>query len=67
MNSELILNRVSMIALLVTGAIFIYEGIKYITMKQSNPDLSDKLYVAGTFALVLGVLEVGFGIYHFWL
>ena len=56
-----------MIALLVTGAIFIYEGIKYINMKQSNPELSDKLYVAGVFALVLGIIEVAFGVYHFWL
>ena len=61
------LNRISMIALLVTGAVFIYQGIKYINMKQTNPELSDKLYVAGVFALVLGIVEVAFAIYHFWM
>lgn len=66
-TSELIVNRISMIALLVTGAIFIYEGIKYINMKQKNPNLSDKLYVAGSLALILGIIEVAFGVYHFWL
>jgi O-antigen ligase len=64
MNAEYIVNRISMVSLIIAGAIFIYQGIKYINMKKTNPDLSDKLYVAGVFALILGVVEVAFGVYH---
>ena len=67
MDVEKLLIRVSMIVLLVTGAIFIYEGIKYINIKKENPNLSDKLYVAGAFALTLGVVEIAFGVFHFYM
>lgn len=65
--SESFLNKLSMISLIVTGAIFLYEGIKYITMKQQNPSLPDKLYAAAVLAIILGVAEIAFGIAHFWI
>ena len=67
MDQEKIINRISMISLMIAGAIFIYEGVKYINMKQENPSLSEKVYVAGAFALILGVLEIGFGVWHFFI
>lgn len=65
MDTEKLLNRISMITLLITGLIFIYEGIKYIYMKQQNPELPDKLYAAGILALIVGVAEIVFAIVHF--
>jgi len=67
MASELFQNRLSMISLLVTGVIFLYEGIKYLTMKKQNPALPDKLYVAAILAIILGIAEIAFGVAHFWL
>ena len=64
---EYILNRASMIALLVAGIIFIYEGIKYFKMKKENPEIPDKIYAAAVLALIIGLAEVGFGIAHFWM
>lgn len=65
MDTELLLNRISMITLLLTGFVFLYEGIKYIHMKNTNPSLPAKLYVAGILALFLGIVEIAFAIVHF--
>jgi len=65
MDAELMINRISMISLLVTGAIFLYEGIKYYQMKQMNPALPDKLYIAAILSIILGIVEIGFAIAHF--
>lgn len=56
-----------MFALLAGGVYFIYEGSKYINMKQMNSKLPDKLYIAGTFTIVLGVISIAFGIWHFFI
>ena len=67
MTLEQILNKLSMFALLAGGVYFIYEGSKYINMKQMNSKLPDKLYIAGTFTIVLGVISIAFGIWHFFI
>lgn len=67
MTSEKFVNRLSMISLIIAGTIFVYEGIKYIYMKKNNPNLSDKVYVAGVLALVLGIIEIAFGVYHIFM
>lgn len=64
---ELFLNRASMVSLLIFGAIFIYEGAKYISMKQRNPDISDKIYAAAILAILLGIAEIVFAIAHLWM
>lgn len=64
---EYILNRASMVALIIAGIIFIYQGLMYIKMKNNNPDLPDKLYVAGSLTLFIGVVEILFGVAHFWI
>lgn len=65
-NIERILKWISIAALIIGGAIFIYEGSRYIKMKEKNPNLPSKLYGAGAAALVLGILSVAFGIIHIW-
>ena len=67
MNLEYILNRASMVALLIAGVIFLYEGVKYIKMKQDNPEIPDKIYAAAILAMVVGIAEIIFGIAHFWI
>ena len=42
----------------------IYEGSNYIQLKKSNPAIPDKIYAAAVLAIVLGVAEIGFGLYH---
>jgi hypothetical protein len=56
-----------MVTLLVAGAVMIYEGSTYIKAKHSNPSIPDKIYAAAVLAIVLGVAEIAYGIYHFWL
>jgi len=64
--AELLLNRISMITLLITGAFFLYEGIRYYQMKVYNPNLPNKLYAAAILAIILGIVEIVFGVAHFW-
>jgi len=63
---EKLMNRLSMIALLVAGIIFLFEGIKYVQMKKTNPSLPDKLYAAAVLAIILGIIEIAFAVAHFW-
>lgn len=68
MNSEYLLNRISMISLLAGGAFFIYEGASYISMKRQNPDkIPDKIYAAGVFTILLGIVSIIFGLVHLWV
>ena len=55
-----------MITLLITGAFFLYEGIRYYQMKVYNPNLPNKLYAAAILAIILGIVEIVFGVAHFW-
>lgn len=57
----------SMISLLVAGAIMLYEGASYVQTKNANPSIPDKIYVAAVLAIVLGVAEIAFGIYHLFI
>lgn len=63
---ETFIKWLSITALLVGGAIFIYEGIRYIRLKEQNPSIPNKIYGAAVAALVLGILSVTFGILHIW-
>jgi hypothetical protein len=63
---ENMLKWLSIGALIIGGAIFIYEGIRYKKMKDKNPNLPNKLYGAASAALILGILSVSFGIIHIW-
>lgn len=64
---EKILNRASMISLIVAGIVFIYEGAKYFNMKKQNPDIPDKIYVAAVLCIIIGIIEIIFGIAHLWM
>ena len=66
-NFDKTLKWISMVTLLVAGAVMIYEGSTYIKAKHSNPSIPDKIYAAAVLAIVLGVAEIAYGIYHFWL
>lgn len=67
-NAEYWLNRVSMVCLLGGGLFFIYEGAQYIDMKRQNPNkVPDKMYVAGIFTIILGLVSIGFGLFHLWV
>ena len=63
---ERMLKWISIAALVVGGAVFIYEGVRYKKLKDDNDDLPNKMYGAATAALVLGILSVIFGIVHIW-
>lgn len=66
MNLEWFLNRISMIALLAGGIFFIIEGAYYIRLKRENPSkIPDKMYAAGIFTIILGVVSILMGIAHF--
>ena len=66
MSVELILNRVSMIALVVAGIFFLYEGGVLIDSHRQNPQrIPAKVAVAGTLTIILGIISIGFAILHF--
>jgi hypothetical protein len=67
MLSETTIKYISMATLLIAGTIMIYEGASYVQLKQSNPAIPDKIYAAAVLAIVLGVTEIAFGIYHFFI
>lgn len=50
---------------MVAGVVLIFEGITYLKAKQANPNLPDKVNVAAYLAIVLGCVEILFGIWHF--
>lgn len=63
---ELVLNRFSMVTLVLGGAYLIYEGVHYISMKKNDPNMPAKIYTAAVLSIVLGVMEIAFAIGHFW-
>ena len=67
MSFENTLKWVSMISLLAAGGFMIYEGITYIQLKKSNPSVPDTMYAAAVLAIVLGVAEISFGLYHIYM
>lgn len=64
---EWILNRFSMVTIIFTGIILIYEGVVYISMKRDDPTLPTKVYVAAWLSIGLGIAELAFGLLHLWL
>jgi hypothetical protein len=67
MTTEEIFKYVSMISLFIAGGFMLYEGIVYIQLKKSNPSVPDTMYAAATLAIALGIAEIAFGIYHFFM
>ena len=65
--SEHAIKYISMATLLIAGTIMIYEGVSYVKMKQSNPQIPDKIYAAAVLAIVLGAAEILFGLYHLFI
>lgn len=65
---ELLLKNLSMITLILAGLFFIYEGSYYIAMKRDNPQrIPDKMYAAGYFTMILGIVSIIFGALHFFI
>lgn len=65
---EMILNRASIIALIVAGVFFIYEGAVLVDMHRSNPrQVPAKIAVAGSLTIFLGVLSLAFVAVHLFL
>lgn len=66
MDTELIMNRISMVSLIVAGILITIEGLQYLRDKKNNPKLSDKVFVVAYVAIALGLLDVLIGIAHVW-
>ena len=66
MDPELIMNRISMISLIIAGIMITSEGFQYLQDKKNNPKLSDKIYVVAYVAIGLGLFDVLIGIAHLW-
>ena len=56
---------VSSVSLIFAGLVFIYEAIRYFQMKADQPSIPDKIYVAASLALIIGLVDIAFGIAHF--
>ena len=56
----------SMISMIAVGAFLLYEGATYIKMKEQNPEITDLIYAAVVFAFLVGIMDIVFGIAHFW-
>lgn len=67
-QTEKALNRVSMVALVIGGGFFIYEGAVLIDMHRSNPSkVPKRIAVAGALTVFLGVLSLAFVLLHLFL
>jgi len=63
---EAVLNRVSVISLVVGGIFFLYEGSVLVDMHRSNPEkIPPKIAVAGSLTILLGVVSLAFAVFHF--
>lgn len=68
MSTEMLLNRISMIGLIIGGAFFIYEGIVMINIRKDNPDkVPEKVEIAGGLTLALGIFALGLAGMHLFL
>lgn len=56
----------AMAFVIATGIILIYEGIRYIQMKKKNPSFPNTMYVAASLSIIVGVVDIAFGVAHFW-
>ena len=57
---------VMMVILIATGILLIYEGASYIRMREKNPDIPPTIYAASTLAFLVGIMDILFGIAHYW-
>lgn len=57
------LSRTFSAIMFCTGAIFLYFGIRYLLMKKENPDIPNKIYAAAVLCIVMGVGEIGLGVW----
>lgn len=57
---------IMMVVLIGLGGFLIYEGISYIKMKEKNPDIPSTIYAASTLAFVVGIMDILFGVAHYW-
>jgi len=65
MVAENFANRLSMATLVIAGMFFIYEGSVLIELHRENPKkISNKVVVAGTLTIVLGVISIAFAVLH---
>lgn len=66
LSTEKLLNRVSVICMIVGGVFFLYEGGILLDMHRSNPEkVPSKVAVAGTLTILLGVVSLLFAFLHF--
>lgn len=65
MTFEYFLNILVIASLMLGGLIFLFQGANYIKLKQNDPKIPDKIYVAGIFTIILGIISILFGIVHY--
>lgn len=66
MSVENVIVVVSILTLIPTGAYLIYEGFYFIRMKKEDPTIPSSIYIAAALSIFLGVVEIAFGVGHFW-
>lgn len=68
MSSDELLNRISMILLIVGGLFFLYEGSVLVNMHAEDPQkISPKVAVAGSLTIFLGFISLCFAVLHIFI
>lgn len=65
MTFEFFLNILVIASLMLGGLIFLFQGANYIKIKNNDSKIPNKLYVAGVFTVILGIISILFGILHY--
>ena len=65
MQSEKLMNMLSILTLVVAGLFFLYEGSTFIAAYKENPaKVSKKMVVAGSLTIALGLLSFVLAFLH---
>lgn len=59
-----IINWISMISVIIAGLIFIWEGLRLISIKKKNPKMPKKIYALAVICLIVGIFDIVVGILH---
>ena len=60
-------NVISMVATLVAGVLFIFQGFRFLNMKARQPELSGRVYTFAVVCFVVGIFDIIVGIAHIYI
>lgn len=66
-DSSEVINYISMVSVIIAGVIFIWEGIRLISIKKKNNKMPGKIYTLAVLCLIIGVFDIVVGILHIYL